>query len=63
MTELAWTFDRQFPDIEYHPYRPALVTEPQPAPCPFPWRLVGRLMAGALWGGIVAGLVARWWGG
>lgn len=54
---LIWTFDREFCPIECHAYRPAPVTPPVVPPCPLSWRLVGQLLAGALWGGVGVGLL------
>lgn len=54
---LIWTFDREFCPIECRPYVPAVVTPPCTVRRGLGWRAFGRLLAGALWGGVVAGIL------
>lgn len=58
MTHLTWhiTPGKEI-TIECRPYRPAAVTELAPVRRGLSWRLVGQLLAGALWAGCAVGVV------
>lgn len=59
MTHLTWQFDPgKEIAIECRPYRPAAVTELAPVRRGLSWRTVGRLLAGALWVGIVVAIMS-----
>lgn len=59
MTHLTWhiTPGKEIA-IECHAYRPAVVTELAPVRRGLDWRLVGQLLAGALWAGCVVAIMS-----